>query len=224
MPTIEQIRAARALIGWSQGELADQAGLSQTGIARIENGTNQPNSTTIGKIKDAFDNADIEFIGDSGVKKRTGEVRTLKNVNGFRSFINNVYDIAKNEGGKIYVFNSHHTNFYKWCGGEEWYKMHAQRMAAIADNIDMRVIVAEEDNQFIGSSFAQYRWFPKDLWNDQTIYAYGDYLAFLNFLEDDVRVMILKQPKFAEGFRVLFDIAWNDVAKIPSENKEKSKT
>lgn len=220
VPTVEQIRAARALIGWSQGELADQAGLSQTGIARIENGTNQPNSTTIGKITSAFDKADIEFIGDSGVKKRTGEVRTLKNVNGFRTFINSVYDVAKNEGGKICVFNSDHTNFYKWCGGEEWYKMHAKRMQAVSDNIDMRVIVAEQDNQFIGSSFAQYRWFPKDLWNDQTIYAYGDYLAFLNFLEDDVRVMILKQPKFTEGFRVLFDIAWNDVAQIPKKLKD----
>ena len=50
MPTIEQIRAARALLDWSQSDLADKAGLSQTGIARIENGTNQPNSSTLEKI------------------------------------------------------------------------------------------------------------------------------------------------------------------------------
>ena len=56
MPTIEQIRAARALLGWSQSDLADRADLSQTGIARIENGTNKPNSKTLEKIKAALRN------------------------------------------------------------------------------------------------------------------------------------------------------------------------
>ena len=36
MPTIEQIRAARALLGWSQSDLADRADLSQTGIALFD--------------------------------------------------------------------------------------------------------------------------------------------------------------------------------------------
>ena len=58
--------------------MAEYADLSQTGIARIENGTNKPNSTTLNKIMTAFEQADIEFIGDTGVKKRTSEIRTLR--------------------------------------------------------------------------------------------------------------------------------------------------
>ena len=92
MPTLEQIRAARALIGWSQKDLADHSGLSQTGIARIENGTNQPNSSTITRITAAFDQADIEFIGESGVRKRTGEIRTLKGKAGFIKFLDEIYE------------------------------------------------------------------------------------------------------------------------------------
>ena len=95
MPTIEQIRAARALLDWSQSDLADHAGLSQTGIARIENGTNQPNSSTLNKIKAAFENADIEFLGPSGLRKKTGEIKTYRGMEGFRTFMNDVYETIK---------------------------------------------------------------------------------------------------------------------------------
>ena len=92
MPTVEQIRAARALIGWSQGDLADHAGLSQTGIARIENGTNHPNSTTIEKIRSAFERVNVEFLDDSGVRKRSGQVQMLRGVQGIRQFFNELYN------------------------------------------------------------------------------------------------------------------------------------
>jgi len=87
MITIEQIRAGRALLDWSQSDLADRAGLSQTGIARIENGTNQPNSKTIDKILSAFERADIEFLGENGVQKRISEVRTLSGQLGLHDFL-----------------------------------------------------------------------------------------------------------------------------------------
>jgi predicted transcriptional regulator len=92
MPTIDQIRAARALIGWSQKDLADQADLSQTGIARIENGTNHPNSSTIAKITAAFDKADVEFLGENGVRKRTGEIKVLRGQNAMSDFLDDVFD------------------------------------------------------------------------------------------------------------------------------------
>ena len=216
MPTIEQIRAARALIGWSQGELAEQAGLSQTGIARIENGTNQPNSSTIAKITAAFDKADVEFIGESGVKKRTGEVRTLRGTDGFREFMRDVYETVKAQGGEICVFNVDEKNWIKWMGQED-YDRHAQRMKSIEKSYNFKIIVEENDWFFIASEVAEYRWFPKELFDKQSFYAYGNKLAFLNFTESDVQVMILEQSKFSDGFKVLFNVAWNNVSKIPKK-------
>ena len=57
MITIDQIRAGRAWLGWSQEDLAQAAGLSQTGIARIETGVNTPQSGTMEKIKAALEAA-----------------------------------------------------------------------------------------------------------------------------------------------------------------------
>lgn len=216
MPSIAQIRAARALLDWSQSDLADHAGLSQTGIARIENGTNQPNSRTLEKILGAFENADIEFIDDTGVRKKSGEVKTLRGVEGLKTFMNEIYHYACNTGGEFCLHNADPDNWHKWLG-QDWFNMHAERMADIGDKISFKITCGEGMTTLISSSFAEYRWFPKDKFSDQSIYAFGDVLAFVTFGNDQVLVNILRNKDFADGFKVLFNVAWDNVAKkIPA--------
>lgn len=217
MPTIEQIRAARALLDWSQSDLADKAGLSQTGIAHIENGTNQPNSSTLEKIKTAFDDNGIEFIGNKGLQKRTNEIRTMSGVEGLKSLVNDIYataqDICKQTGkseGVVYLYNAKPQNWHKWLG-KEWWDMHSERMTALGSDLQ-RIITGEGDTYLISSSFSQHRAIPAKIFNDQSIYAYGSKLAFVTFGED-VTVNILNNKEFCDGFRVLFNIAWDLVAK-----------
>jgi len=212
MPTIEQIRAARALLDWSQSDLADKADLSQTGIARIENGTNQPNSKTLDKIMGAFDIADIEFIGATGVKKRSGEIRTLKGADGFKRMMDEVYEAAKAGDNNICLFNGMPEFFQKWLGADGWYAMHAERMQKLNTGFQLKIIVKKGEKNFIASNFAEYRWFPEDLFKNKTFYAYSDKLAFIDYEESDVVIRIMDQADFSESFRVLFNIAWNSVA------------
>ena len=212
MPTIEQIRAARALLDWSQSDLADNSGLSQTGVARIENGTNKPNLNTIEKIETAFELADIEFLGTTGVRKKTGEIKTLKGVEGFKRFMDDVYETVKGVGGEICVFNVDEKNWIKWMG-KEAYDNHAHKMKSINEEVKFKIIIEEGDDFFIANEFAEYRWFPKEFFNKQSFYAYANKMAFIRFMEDDVQIMILNEDKFTDGFRVLFNVAWNHVAK-----------
>ncbi len=211
MITIEQIKAARALLGWSQSKLADHASLSQTGIARIENGTNQPNTKTLEKIQTAFDDNGIEFI-ENGVKKRTDEIRTLKGRAGFLKFLNEMYETIVKDGGLICLYNAKPDNWYKWLG-EDVYKTHAQRMYEINNNYKFRIITEEGEKNLISSNFAEYKVVPKEIFNEQSIYAFGNTLAFINFDNDDIRIHILKNADFAKGFQDLFNITWNQVAK-----------
>lgn len=220
MPTIEQIRAARALIGWSQGELAEHAGLSQTGIARIENGTNQPNSSTLAKIVGAFDKADVEFIGETGVKKRTGEVRMLRGKTGLIEFMDDVYTVAQRTGGKMYFYNIFPENWLDVLG-EEWWNFHVERMAKHNNKTNIKILVPEGNSSFISSRYAQYRWFPKgfELSKQRSLYAYGDKLGFVTFHQDIdlIEILILQSPDFVDGVRALFEIAWDQVAKVPEQ-------
>jgi transcriptional regulator with XRE-family HTH domain len=61
-----QIRAARALLGWSQGELAQTAGIGLATLQRIEqnDGIVKGNFSTAVKIQNALERAGIAFLDD----------------------------------------------------------------------------------------------------------------------------------------------------------------
>lgn len=67
MITPRQIRAARALLGWSQQELADKAIVSLNALARLESGKVDPRASTLEAIEMALSKAGIEFL-PTGVK------------------------------------------------------------------------------------------------------------------------------------------------------------
>jgi transcriptional regulator with XRE-family HTH domain len=51
----ENIRAIRETLGWSQTRLADQAGLPQSAISRLETGERGISVTDLARIADAFE-------------------------------------------------------------------------------------------------------------------------------------------------------------------------
>lgn len=216
MPTIEQIRAARALIGWSQGDLAEQADLSQTGIARIENGTNKPNSQTLAKIQAAFDKANVEFIDDNGVKKRTGEIRTLTGQSGFRELHEDLYQTAKQEGGSLYLLNAV-PKLVIDALGSDYVEMHKERMKLIRDNYDYKVIVEEGEDIFFGSDYCEYRWMPSDLFVGSSAYIYGHKYAIVNY-SDPVNIMLISNKAFTEAQKKIFDAVWQLATKNSPKN------
>lgn len=69
MITIRQIRAARALLGWEQRELADRAGISLTSLSRIERSpAHDARMSTMEKIRATLMAAGIAFVNrDDGV-------------------------------------------------------------------------------------------------------------------------------------------------------------
>ena len=65
MITPRQIRAARALLDWSQQDLADKAIVSLNALARLERGTVDPRMSTLSAVERALVKAGIEFIPES---------------------------------------------------------------------------------------------------------------------------------------------------------------
>jgi transcriptional regulator with XRE-family HTH domain len=74
-----QIRAARALLGWSQSELARAAGVGLATLQRIEQkeGVVKGNFSTILKIQRVLEQAGVKFTddeaGEIGVRLQTGK-------------------------------------------------------------------------------------------------------------------------------------------------------
>jgi transcriptional regulator with XRE-family HTH domain len=67
MMTIEQLRAARGLLGWSQSELAERAGLSLPTVKRLEGGFGpRVSDEARAKLQRAIEAAGIELIDENG--------------------------------------------------------------------------------------------------------------------------------------------------------------
>jgi predicted transcriptional regulator len=62
MITARQIRAARALLGWSQQQLADKAIVSLNALARLEKGIVDSRVSTVQAIHKALTRAGVEFL------------------------------------------------------------------------------------------------------------------------------------------------------------------
>ena len=61
-----QCRAARGLLGWSQQNLATQAGVGIVTIRQIETGVTEPRRATLTVVRQAFEDAGVEFIDENG--------------------------------------------------------------------------------------------------------------------------------------------------------------
>jgi transcriptional regulator with XRE-family HTH domain len=67
-----QCKAARTLLGWSQTELAQNAGVGRSIVSDFELGTRQLSEHALGKMQLALEDAGIQFTNGKrpGVKMR----------------------------------------------------------------------------------------------------------------------------------------------------------
>lgn len=83
MFSVRQMKAARALLAWSQAELAAASGVSEPTIARLESedGSVGGRAETAEKLRTALEKAGVEFIPENGggagvrMKKRAGKAK-----------------------------------------------------------------------------------------------------------------------------------------------------
>lgn len=66
--TPDQLKAARALLGWSQADLAKKSGYSLPAINNIERGLYKAHSRTLDDIVQTFETNGIQFIDGPGVR------------------------------------------------------------------------------------------------------------------------------------------------------------
>lgn len=211
--TTKQIKLARIALDWTQSELAAHAGVSKDTIVNMETGKNAPRHESHQKVVEALRAGGIEFLENNGIRERQDYIHRYKGVEGFRDFMDDVYETAREHGGDICLMNSKPGLWHKLLG-KDWYESHARRMAELGDSIRVRIIVEEGEEEFVLGS-AEHRWFSRDKWRGRIFYAYGPKLGFLNFRDNEVCITVLEEEDFAESFKIIFDVVWEHETKEP---------
>lgn len=75
MITPAQIRAARALVRWTQIDLATASGVGEAAIKNIERESADPRSSTLTSIQAAFEKAGVVFLAPGDTRTGGAGVR-----------------------------------------------------------------------------------------------------------------------------------------------------
>ena len=66
MISAAQCRAARGLLGWTQYDLSERAGVGTVTIHQLEAGVGRPRRATLDVVRRAFEAGGVEFIAGNG--------------------------------------------------------------------------------------------------------------------------------------------------------------
>ncbi len=215
--TPAQIRAACGLLGVTQKYLSEMTGITRANLNKHDKGSLRFTTKSMDKITSFFDNNNINFTENGGAEfKPKEEITKLYGKYGFLAFMDEVYNTAKKYGGEICVSNVDERNWIKWMG-QDAYDAHAKKMNELSPNYKFKILIEDKDTFFIASEIAEYRYVPKEFFDDQSFYVYGNKLALIAFEENDVRINIINSPGWSKSFRRLFNFAWANISK----NKER---
>lgn len=225
MITSRQIRAARGLLGWDAVILAQKAGITKEAISRIEGDKVRPHESTLVKILRAFNEAGVEFTPNSGVQLKPQNVEVLEGTPGFARFYDFVYEHLSQYGGDVCISGVNEKLFIKYHG--EFASEHVRRMGELVkkrDDLMMRILVEEGDTNFVSSSYAQYRWQPKEYFSPASFYVFGDNIALISFAHDPAPLVVfIKSASLADAYRHSFDLAWEHAIEPPASDERGSK-
>ncbi|MDD5586320.1 MAG: helix-turn-helix transcriptional regulator [Alphaproteobacteria bacterium] len=203
MITISQIRAARALLNWTQGDLAKKCGLSLRALNSIERGLALPRLDNLRSIQETFERADIEFQEFDGVRRRTERLEILK-FEGVHCMEQHLVDVVQSMQAPGEVLMS--------LGSEK--KFTGLRAKTLDDyfahlarhGITERGLVANGETFVVGRPSA-YRWLSPEAFSQVAYVVYSDTVIFL-IPKKPLRTILIRSPSMAEMFRRQFEFNW----------------
>lgn len=208
----EQVRAARALLKWSQADLAAYSGVSVPAIANIEVDKQQANTTTQEKLAKAFIKAGIDLI-DGGVRRTKSLVRILQGEDANARFIDELYETMKDSGGEVLISGLIEPDPTK---DKKTYDLVKAHIAKLQDaGINERILIREGDKNIIAPA-DWYRAMPKEYFAPFTYQMYGNRLGIIDWGPPQ-EVIVIESERVLASFRHLFNFAWQHAKPIKGE-------
>lgn len=199
MLTANQIRAARALKNWSQGDLAKKIDMSVPSVGNIESGKHTPSPQTQDKIIRTFIDAGVEFI-EGGARYILDMVKIIDDKDCYLHLLDDVYYSLKNSNDEVLFWAADESR----SSNEVIDKTNFIRK----QNISMRFFLCEGDTYCMGA-LSEYKWLKNELYVTSDVKViYADKVAYLVNYHDSQKVLLLKDKNIAKDSRRVFDFIW----------------
>jgi transcriptional regulator with XRE-family HTH domain len=198
----EQCRAARALLNWSQPELAEKCGMHPQTISSFEAKNGSPTRTTLTKILEVFTRNNIKFLPNHGVCISDDSIYVVET---FLDLLNDAQNTLS-EGGEILLH----------CADE---RRSSQAVIDKYAELNERGITTRsticEGNNFVSENKPS-RWIPKDYFADSEVFAiYADKVSICVDNNQPYKSLVICNAHFANAMRRQFEYWWKNGKDIP---------
>jgi transcriptional regulator with XRE-family HTH domain len=206
--TSRQIRAARGLIGWTQADLAEAAGLSRSTIAGIEKDTANPTVDIVNRIRTVLENSQVEFLAQDGVRIRHPMIYQDDLPDANRRLLEDIYHVSsqfKFKTGKsdILIFGLREEAAQKSVG--DYLTAHVDRLKEAG--LHEKILCGPDTYTFVAPR-SSYRRLPELDVSQSPIHIYGDKIAVVHWRPKEV-VITIESELIASAFRAMFYQIWN---------------
>ena len=203
---LEQIKAARSLLNWSQEDLAKKSGYSLATINNIERGQYEAHSATMADIVQTFEQAGVQFIDGPGVKIDEADFR-IKAYEGEQALTILLDKIGlaleESTGDNLYISGLDETLLKQKASEKDLKKLFKR----LGKNVPVRILSHKNQSAALG------------FFNFQTkIVADSVPLIPCILYKNRVAIVILKNPthvtimyneSLAGVYKALFEHLWN---------------
>ena len=202
-----QIRAARALLNWSQSDLAKASQMANSSIKNIENENTTARRETVAQIRAAFESNGIEFLPGSGVKLKSDAVTMVQGKEATPTLLTSLYTTAHTSADREILILGLDEQLAAQYDGLARLKDHNARLKKA--DIKQKILTSEGVTEFLGDP-SSYRLLPRDSFGRTSpIYIYGDRIAtHTGTLRR--HTMIVENKSMAQLLRTVFFSLWSD--------------
>lgn len=205
MITITQIKAARALLGWTQSDLAKAAGLSLPAINNIERSLVSPRKETLCAIETALFNGGVSFIDQSGVQLQPPQLdtRIIEGPEWLKDYDEFLFSNLHSSEDLLDLFS---------CDEEQWiihgsttnsrYYEHKEKI-----RFKERIIIPKKQH-FVTNSRSVYRYYNDSAFGETSWQIFGSYVAHIIWLKQ--QVLLIRSPAIVQTQRALFNELWEN--------------
>lgn len=191
-----KLRAARAALGWTQGQLADAADVSPETLQNIEGGS-APTARTQEKITRALNKNGVILTSD-GIQMPDATAIQLTGGNWFLDVLEDAFLVIQGTRNKeILIFGSDHR--VSPPAVIEGFRKLLSAGASLRE-------IGEEGNTFIMSDIEQFRWVPSEHYKNTVTMIYGDKVV----TDFGTHGMLIKNKEWAESERHKFELIWSN--------------
>ncbi len=209
MATVEQIKAARALLKWNQQDLADASGISKPAIANMERGRVQPREDTMRAITQSIEHAGVEFTEGPGVRL-VGERIQVTMFEGQEAIFRLMDDIESTlDRGLILRANGIDERRFMAID-EVRVTKYLERWQH--KGIESRLLIKQGDTMLLDAP-EHYRYVSAAQFSTVPYFVYRDKCGMMLW-EPIVRVLLIENATLAASYRQQFNHAWEGAKRI----------